>query len=153
MPSLPCLGGPAALALPVPLVAASGQWASPSRRSVWSASPCLLGSALTLNLSQEGVPKTSNSHHFRPASALATVTRDTTQGAPRQPGQPPLPNWLRTAEGLKGSPEGRGWGGVGRGWGGAEWPTLRTRGVKVWAPGLAPQLAYLVVNGVTITMP
>lgn len=52
--------------------------------------------ALTLDLSQALAPKTSDSRRLRQAVALATVTRDTTHGAPRQPGPPPLPNWLLT---------------------------------------------------------
>lgn len=72
----------------------------------------LPGFALTLDLSQALARKTSDSHHFRRAAALATITRDTTQGAPRQLGPPPLPNWLQAGRGgLKGSLAAKlGWG-------------------------------------------
>lgn len=57
--------------------------------------------------------------------------------------------WGGGGEG-EGEGEGR-WRGGGKG--GAERRTLCARGVEVWAPGLAPQLAYIVVSGVTTTMP
>lgn len=115
-PSLPCRGAPAAPAPspPVPPVAASGQWASPSRKSVWSASPSPPGSALTPDLSQGLAPETRDAHRFRLATVLATVTRDATQVAPRQPGPPPLPDRLLTVEGREGSTKGRAWGGAER---------------------------------------
>lgn len=84
--------------------------------------------ALTLDLSQALAPKTSDSRGLRQAVALATVTRDTTHGAPRQPGPPPLPNWLPT--GGKARREGLGLGrglGRGRGLGGATRRELRVR--------------------------
>lgn len=62
-------------------------------------------------LSQTVAPKSSDSRHLRRDEALATVTRDTTQGAPRQPGPPPLPNWLLTGWG---GPKGRIEGGAGQ---------------------------------------
>lgn len=105
--------------------------------------------ALTLDLSQALAPKTSDSRRLRQAIALATVTRDSTHGAPRQPGPPPLPNWLLTGgkarrEGLR--------AGRGRRTGGATRRELRVRVIGL-APSLEPKLAWRVVNGMTVVMP
>lgn len=92
--------------------------------------------ALTLDLSQALSLKTYDSGHLRRASA--TVTRDTTQGAPRQPGPPPLPNWLLKGwEGPKGGIEGAGRGGAGRGRAERAEPAHD----QVWTPGLVPECA------------
>lgn len=97
--------------------------------------------------SQAQVPKTSDSHHLQRAAALATVTKDSTQGAMRRPGPPPLTNWL-----LKdwGGPEGE-WG---VGWGPRSGECCACV-VEDWseAVGLAPELAWRALNGVSITMP
>lgn len=61
-------------------------------------------SALTLDLSESGPPKTSCSHLLADTAALATVTKDATQTALRAPGSRLL---SLIGRGLRGGAEGR----------------------------------------------